>query len=242
MNRLFSILAGLLLSTTLFAQILMLEPKDNAVSKLNNISVTVAGKAGSPAKLFVNDVEVASEIIRIDGLLDFLSVRVPAGPVTLKVEAVGVGDKIFSAEKKIHVLGPVGQIKSASGDIILPADGRSIGKYKFELFDEWGYQLHDVKVVTLKLSSGTLINKDYDEHSTGHQAEGVEGSISLRIQSGNEPTERSTLDIQAAGYSQQFNVSYTIPEEPLLLVGATSGSLSTLGKGGIQMTYRILAS
>ncbi|MBC8376274.1 MAG: hypothetical protein H8E26_09515 [FCB group bacterium] len=230
MNRLFSILAGLLLSTTLFAQILMLEPKDNAVSKLNNISVTVAGKAGSPATLFVNDVEVASEVIRIDGLLDFLSVRVPAGPVSLRVEALGVGDKTFTAEKKIHVLGPVGQIKSASGDIILPADGRSIGKYKFELFDEWDYQLHDVKVVTLKLSSGTLIDKDYDEHSTGHQAEVVEGVVSLRIQSGNEPTERSTLDIQATGYSQQFNVSYTIPEEPLLLVGATSGSLSTLGK------------
>ncbi len=230
MNRLFLILVGLLLSTTIFAQIIMIEPKDNAVSKLNNISVTVAGKAGSPAKLFVNDVEVASEVIRIDGLLDFLSVRVPAGPVTLRVEALGAADRTFTAEKKIHVLGPVGQIKSASGDIVLPADGRSIGKYKFELFDEWGYRLHDVKVVTLRLSSGTLIDKDYDENSTGQQAEAIEGAISLSIQAGTEPTERSTLDIQAAGYSQQFNVSYTIPEEPLILVGAASGSLSTLGK------------
>ncbi|MBT3228511.1 MAG: hypothetical protein HOF96_02680 [Candidatus Marinimicrobia bacterium] len=230
MNRLFSILAGLLLSTTLFAQVLMLEPKDNAVSKLNSISVTVAGKAGSPVKLFVNDVEVANDIMRIDGLLDFISVRVPAGPVTLRAEAIGAAERTFTAEKKIHVLGPVGQIKNASEDIIQPADGRNIGKYKFELSDEWGYQLHDIKVVTLKLSSGTLIDKDIDDNSSGHQAKAVEGFVSVNIQSGTEPTERSTLNIQAAGYSQQFNVSYTIPEEPLLLVGAASGSFSTLGK------------
>ena len=229
MNRLFSILAGLLLATTLFAQIIMLEPKDNAVSKLNSISVTVAGKAGSPVKLFVNDVEIAHDIIRIDGLFDFLSVKVPAGPVTLRVEAIGAADRTFIAEKKIHVLGTVGQIKNVSGDIIQPADGRSIGKYKFELSDEWGYQLHDVKVVTLRLSSGTLIDKDIDEHSSGHQVKAVEGYVSLSIQSGTEPSERSTLNIQAGGYSQDFNVSYTIPEEPLLLVGVASGSFSTLG-------------
>ncbi len=229
MNRLFLILAGLLLSTTLFAQVLILEPKDNAVSKLNNISVTVAGKAGAPVKLFVNNVEVANDILRIDGLFDFISVSVPSGPVTLRAEAIGAADRTFTAQKNIHVLGTVRQIKNVSGDIIQPADGRNIGKYKFELSDEWGYQLHDVRVVTVKLSSGTLIDKDYDENSSGHQAKAVEGFVSLSIQSGTEPTERSTLDIQAGGYGQQFNVSYTIPEEPLLLVGVASGTLSTLG-------------
>lgn len=231
MNRLFPILAGLLLSTTLFAQVMMLEPKDNAVSNLNHISVTVAGKAGSPVKLFVNDVEAAEGVMRIDGIFDFLSVKVPAGPVTLRAEAIGAGDRTFIAEKNIHVLGPLGQIKNVSGDINLPADGRSIGKYKFELSDEWGYQLHDVRVVTVRLSSGTLIDKDFDEHSTGHQAQAVEGYVTVSIQAGDEPTERSTLDIQVGGYGQQFNVSYSIPEEPLLLVGAVSSSISTLATG-----------
>jgi hypothetical protein len=231
MNRLFSIICGLLLSTNLYAQILMLEPKDNAVSRLNNISVTVAGKAGSPATLFVNDVEVASDVIRIDGLLDFLSVRVPSGPVTLRVEAIGAGERTFTAQKKIHVLGQVGQIKNVSGDIILPADGRSIGKYKFELSDAWGYQLHDVKVATLRLSSGVIIDKDFDDVSSAHQVQAVEGYISISIQAGTEPTERSKLTIQAEGYTQEFMVRYTIPEEPLILVGATSGSISTLNMG-----------
>ena len=228
MNRLFSILAGLLLSTTLFGQVLLLEPKDNAVSKLNRISVTAAGKAGSPVKLFVNDAEIAHDVMRIDGLIDFLNVEVPAGPVKLRVEAIGASDRIFTAEKNIHVLGSVGAINNVSGDIIQPADGRSIGKYKFELTDEWGYQLHDVKIVTLRLSSGALIDEDADPNSTGHQAKAVEGFVSFSIQSGTEPTERSTLEMQTAGYSQTFSVGYTIPEEPLILVGAASGSMSTL--------------
>jgi len=231
MNRLITILAGLLLSSTIFAQVLILEPKDNAVSNLNRISVTVAGMAGSPVKLFANDALVADGVMRIDGMHDFLSVEVPAGPVTLRAEAVGAGERTFTAEKKIHVLGPVGQIKNLSGEIIQPADGRSVEKYRFELSDAWGYLLHDVKVVTVKVSTGAVADKDFDPNSSGHQLQVVEGYVDVSLQSGTDPTERSTLDILAQGYSETFNVSNTIPEEPIILVGATSASLSTLNQG-----------
>lgn len=231
MNRLITILAGLLLSSTLYAQVLILEPKDNAVSKLNRISVTVAGKAGSPVKLFVNDVQVAEDLMRIDGMLDFLSVEVPAGPVTIRAEAIGASERTFTAEKNIHVLGSVGQIKALSGEIIQPADGRTIGKYRFEISDEWGYLLHDIKVVTAKISEGALVDEDYDPNSSGHQVKAVEGFIEVSIQSGTEPTERATLELRASGYTETFTVGYTIPEEPIILVGALSGSLSTLQTG-----------
>jgi hypothetical protein len=208
----------------------MLEPKDNAVSARNTLAVTVAGQAGAPVKLFVNDVEVADEIIRIDGLLDFLSVSVPPGPVTLRAEVVGAGDRIFTAQKNIHVLGPVAKINSISGEILLPADGRSTGAYKFEFMDEWGYQLQNIKVSTLKLSAGSLLDKDFDDNSSGLQAQVIAGIMTVNIQAGTEATERSTLEIEARGYTELFAVRYSIPEEPLILVGAASGSLSTLGK------------
>jgi len=231
MNKLITLMAGLLLSTALFGQVIMLEPKDKAVSKLNHISVTIAGKAGSPAKLFVNDIESASDIIRIDGLLDFLSIEVPAGPVILRVEAEGAGERIFKAEKTIHVLGQLQQIRNVSESIALPADGRSIGTYKFELLDEWGYRLHDVGNVTARISSGDIISKDLDEETVGHQVNSVEGFVSIEIQSSLEPSERSELNLDARGYSQDFEVKYSIPEEPIILVGALSGALSTLSDG-----------
>ncbi|NQV15285.1 hypothetical protein HQ531_07495 [bacterium] len=230
MNRSITIIAGLLLSTSLMAQVIMLEPKDNAVSKLNHISVTIAGKAGSPATLYVNDVEAASDIIRIDGLLDFLNIEVPAGPVILRAEAVGASDRMFTTEKTIHVLGPLKQVKNVSGEIILPADGRSIGEIKFELLDEWGYRLHDISNVTLRLNSGTLVDEDIDGETVGHQIAAVEGFVNVNIQAPMEASERSQLLMESHGYSESFTVHYSIPEEPLILVGAVSTGLSTLNK------------
>ena len=228
MNRLLIFLTGMLLSAALFGQVLMLEPKDGATSKLNHISVTIAGKAGANATLFVNETEVASNTIRIDGLLDFLNVEVPIGPVSLKVVAEGAGDRLFVAERTIHVLGQLKQIKNVSGDIFLPADGRSVGSYKFELMDQWGYRLHDINLVTANLSSGSFVAKDADPSIIGHQLPAAEGFVTLEIQAGTEASERATLEIQARGYTQRFDIHYSIPEEPLILVGTVGGALSTL--------------
>ncbi len=227
MNRLFSIFAGLLLSTALFAQVIMLEPKDNAISKLNHISVTIAGKAGSQAKLYINNNEVATDIIRIDGILDFLNVKVPSGPITIKVEAFGSGDRVFTTEKMIHVLGPLQQFKNVSGDFILPADGRSTAAYKFELLDKWGYRLHDISNATVIATLGTILNEDIDPKIIGHQIPVVEGFLTVELQAPNEASERAQLELESHGYNEKFTLNYTIPEEPLILVGAFSSALST---------------
>lgn len=218
-----------MLTSMAFGQIMILDPKEDAITKFSNISITVAGKAGAEAKLYINDVETAREIIRIDGLLDFVSVKVPSGPVRIKVEAEGSGNRTFVAERNIHVLGPLKQVKNVGDPIHLPADGRSIGKYKFELMDEWGYRLHDIQNVTASLSAGGFVQKDIDVNIGGHQLPAVEGFVSLEIQAGSEPTERATLEIGARGHTEKFNVSYSIPEEPIILVGALNGTLSTLG-------------
>jgi len=231
MNRLLTTIAGMLISTLVFGQVMILDPKEDAVTKFSNVSVTIAGRAGAEARLLVNEVETATGIIRIDGLLDFVSVEVPVGPVVLKVEALGASGKLFVTERSMHVLGPLKQVKNVGDPIGLAADGRSIGSFKFELMDEWGFRLHDIKNVTAVLSSGSFIDKDIDENQSGHQVEAIEGFVTLDIQAGTEPTERASLEIQARGHVEKFTVHYSIPEEPIILVGAISGALSTLSDG-----------
>lgn len=231
MNKLLIILSGLLLTTTLFAQVLILDPKENAVSKLNHISVTIAGKAGSQAELFINGVSTASDIIRIDGLLDFLSIEVPAGPVVIRADAVGAGGRLFTAERSIHVLGPLKQIKAVSGEVMLPADGRSTGEYKYEFMDEWGHRLRDISNATVRLTLGDLISEDIDEQTFGHQVPVGNGFLTVDLQAPTEPSERAQLEIESQGYTEKFIVKYSIPEEPVILVGAFNATLSTLGEG-----------
>jgi len=230
MNRLLKILTGLLLASAVFAQVIMLEPKDQAVSSLNHISVTIAGKAGSQASLFVNNVEAQSDIIRIDGLLDFLNVEVPAGPVKLRVEAEGAGGRTFTAEKSIHVLGPLKTIRNITGEITLPADGRSKAKYKFEFLDQWDYRLHDINNATVSLTAGDLIDEDIDKETFGHQVAVTEGFLTLMIQAPSDVNDRAELKIEARGFTQIFKAHFTIPEEPLIVVGGVNGALSTLAQ------------
>ncbi|MEA3287228.1 MAG: hypothetical protein U9Q77_07625, partial [Candidatus Marinimicrobia bacterium] len=230
MNRPIKILAGLLLATAIFAQVIILEPKDGAVSRINKISVTIAGKAGAPATLFINGSEAAHEIIRIDGLLDFLNVEAPAGPVNIKVEAEGASGRIFTAERGIHVLGTVNQIVNISDPIGLDADGRSTGEFRFEIQDEWGYRLNHINNASIRISSGTIVTEDLDKESSGTQTMGEEGIIKLTVQSALEATERASLEITVRGHTESFPVHYSIPEEPILVVGAVNAGLSTLAK------------
>ena len=207
---------------------MLLEPKENAISRVNHISVTIAGKAGASAKLFINDSVVVENTIRIDGLLDFINVEVPVGPVNVRVEAMGLAGRTFIAKRSIHVLGPVKQIISSEGSIALPADARSSASYKFQLKDEWGYSLPDVKVATVKLSDGAVLTEDIDKQSNGTQISVVNGFVEVSIQSARSATDRGTLEISSRGHTEKFPVQYFIPEEPIILVGAVSGGLSTV--------------
>lgn len=231
MNRLMKILLGLMVSTSLFAQVIMLQPKEGAVSRLNRISVTIAGKAGSPAKLFINDSLMMENEIRIDGILDFLNVEVPVGPVNIRVEALGSRDRVFTAERTIHVLGPLSIIEALSGEINQPADGRTVGAYEFEFLDAWGYKLRHISNATVAPSSGTILNEDMDKDLIGHQVRLEEGVLKVQLQSPTEATTLGRLEIQAQGYSAFFDLKFSIPESPLLVVGALNGALSTLGDG-----------
>lgn len=231
MNRLTKILFGLMVSTSLFAQVIMLQPKDGAISRLNHISVTIAGKAGAPAKLFINDSLMRENDIRIDGILDFLNVEVPVGPIKIRVEALGASDRTFTAERTIHVLGPLAKITALSGVVDQPADGRTVLDYKFEFSDAWDYKLRNIANATVNLSSGAVINEDVDQDLVGHQVRIEEGVLTVSIQSPTEATDLGQMEIQARGYSAFFDMLYSIPEEPLLVVGAVNGALSSLSKG-----------
>jgi len=229
MNRFYLILVGLLVSMSLCAQVIIIDPQENATSSLRHISVTIAGKAGSETILFINNTKVASDTIRIDGLLDFVSIEVPEGPVNLRVELTNAAGRLFTAEKNIHVLGPLRGFKTDFEKINLSADGRSEANYTFEVMDEWGYRLHKVPYVTVKLSSGTILDEDVNEQNLGHQILVIEGFLTVHIQAPTEATERAQLELVSNGYIKTIPVQYSIPSEPLIVVGAASGSFSTLG-------------
>ncbi|MCH7955807.1 MAG: hypothetical protein IIC40_08705, partial [Candidatus Marinimicrobia bacterium] len=88
-----------------YSQVTILTPKSETVTSLHHISVTVAGMPGAPTTLFINGELTKVDTIRIDGLLDFINIEVPDGPLELMVQSRSSQGKLFEASRSIHILG-----------------------------------------------------------------------------------------------------------------------------------------
>ncbi|MCK9483091.1 MAG: hypothetical protein M0R34_01845 [Candidatus Marinimicrobia bacterium] len=220
------IFASLLLMVTgIQAQTLILSPAENSVTELHHIAVTVMGKPSAETKLFLNDELVDKGKIRIDGIFDFLNISVPYGPVALRVESIGAGNRVYVAERTIHVLGPPRKILPYDDEIQIQADGKTRKLVRFEIQDEWGYRLTNLKVATVEITHGQIAETDLDSLSSGIQVPIRDGMLEISIQSPKE-VARATLEVTAVGEFFQFPVRFSTPQEPFILVGSVSGGLS----------------
>ncbi|MFA5706396.1 MAG: hypothetical protein WDA41_08595, partial [Candidatus Neomarinimicrobiota bacterium] len=185
--HLLRIMTGIcLLAGGLQAQMFILNPAENAVSELHRIAVTVMGKPSAEATLYVNNTQVSSGEIRVDGVYDFLNIPVPDGPVTIRVEAPGAGGRIFTAERNMHVLGPPSKVLPYEDAIKIEADGKQERLLRFEIRDEWGYLLENLKTAGIQITHGQILDKDMDSLSAGIQVPLRNGILEFTVRTPKE--------------------------------------------------------
>ncbi|MEA3391894.1 MAG: hypothetical protein U9Q91_02820 [Candidatus Marinimicrobia bacterium] len=211
--------------STLPAQILILDPTENNVTDLHHIAVTIMGKPSAEARLYMNDQLVSSGEIRADGIYDFINISVPDGSVSLRVEALGALNRMYMAERKIHILGSPQQILPYEEKVTLPADGSTSKVLKFEIQDQWGYRLDHLKVATLRLDYGNILNQDIDDASNGIQVPVIDGVVEVKVRSASK-AGRALLQMELIGEVFDYTLQYTTPQLPFILVGSISGAAS----------------
>ncbi|MCF7801795.1 MAG: hypothetical protein K9N34_07225 [Candidatus Marinimicrobia bacterium] len=219
---LFSIL---LLTGVVRAQMVIVSPPANSVSSSDRIAVTVIGKPGEDATLYINEEETAKGTIRIDGIYDFLNVEVPRGPVHIKVEAPGARNRIFTAERDIHIIGPPKKALPYEDDLVIPADGYTQREIQVKLEDDWGYTVTSVKHITAKLTRGKIITEDADRINPGQQVPVKNGLVSIMVQA-PETSGEAILELSINREYFQFPIRFSVPAEPFILVGTADGNLS----------------
>ncbi|MCK4531022.1 MAG: hypothetical protein KAU44_07570, partial [Candidatus Marinimicrobia bacterium] len=207
------------------AQMLILDPVENSVTDLHHIAVSVMGKPSAEAKLFLNDDLVSTGKIRTDGIFDFLNISVPDGPISLRVEAIGARKRMYTAERNIHILGPPEQVLPYEEKVTLPADGETKKVLRFEIRDEWGYRLDYLKVVSLSIDYGMIVNNDIDSISDGIQVPINDGVVEVEIQAASK-AGRAEMQIELMGKVFDYSLQYTTPQMPFILVGSFSGASS----------------
>ena len=207
------------------AQMLILNPAENSATNLHHIAISVVGKPSAEAKLYVNNELMSTGKIRVDGVFDFLNINVPDGPVSLRVEALGALNRLYSAERNIHIMGLPTQVLPYEDKIQIPAGGKESKTLKFEIQDEWGYRLDHLKVATVYLESGNIINEDIDTISDGIQIPVTDGVVEVEVRSAVK-AGRAILRIEFYDVSFDQTIKYTTPQLPFILVGSVSGAAS----------------
>ncbi len=225
-----SFAAAFLLLGMTFGQVIMLSPREGDVTKLHRIAVTVAGKAGAAADLFINDEHAATGEFRIDGKLDFLNIPVPDGPVNVRVDAVGSRGRIFSVNRNMHILGPAHEVVSLEENLECVADGSSLKHVELEIRDAWGFRLDHLKIASVSITSGSIAEPDFDDMSAGHQLAIDSGILRVPIKAPVKPGT-AVIEVNIDGLIQQFPIRFARPIEPLILTGFANGALMSNDDG-----------
>jgi hypothetical protein len=212
---------------SVFAQMLQItHPQDQAVMSLRTQSVTAKGWPGFEVSLAVNGVEVKKTKIRVDGIVDFLNVAVPEGPVTYEVRLLNPdGSTITSEERKVHILGSPSVVHVALDRESAPAGSGALIDGWVEVFDRWMMRVRDQLLVTLSADSGTIVANDIDPNRRGIQVALRNGRAEFAYEvPSTSGIGAVTAEVEGVKGTTSFQA--TTPLEPFTLVGLATGRVS----------------
>lgn len=198
-------------------------PDDQEVLSLRTQSVTAKAWPGFDVELLVNGASAKRSKVRVDGIVDFLNVSVPEGPMAYEVRLLNPdGSTITSETRMVHILGAPSIVHILLERDSAPANSGAIVDATIEVFDRWMMRVHDRFNVTLSADSGSLIAADIDPNQRGIQVALHNGRASFSyVASTVSGTSLITAEVEGARGSASFQT--TTPLEPFTLVGLASG-------------------
>lgn len=222
---LFALVVGAM--ATASAQMLQItHPEDQSVLSLRTQSVTAKGWPGFDVSLAVNGVEVKKTKIRVDGIVDFLNVAVPEGPVKYEVRLLNPdGSTITSEERSVHILGAPSVVHVLLERASAPAGSGSLIDGSVEVFDRWMMRVRDQFIVTLSADSGAIVANDIDPNRRGIQVALRNGIADFAVEVPSVSGFGAvTAEVEGVKGTAMFQA--TTPLEPFTLVGLATGRVS----------------
>jgi hypothetical protein len=220
----------MVLSSLAGAQVRISEPKENTVSHFRYQFVSGTAPAGAAVKLSINGRSRDSSTVRPDGVFEFLGVDTPEGPVTYTVTVRMANGQKYSAERKMHRVGPPDSI-AVTTNAAVPADGKSIVKFTVRVLDKWGAVIPDGYFVTSAADSIQYLGADADLKTPGIQVPLANGLAEYTVKA---PRQAGPYDIMFSvnGMKTVSTIEFTTPVEPMILVGSADASGNWLTTSG----------
>lgn len=144
-------------------------PVDGTVFKSDRIFVGVRGEPGMDVTLFDGDSLVANGTIRVDGVHDFIAVRVSAGPHRLRAKMINSWGQPRWDSASVHVSGLPADFASEREVMQLTADGQTLDSVRVRVLDQWNVPVSNGAMITVSAEGATPSGTDVDPSSVGTQ-------------------------------------------------------------------------
>ena len=194
-------------------------PQDGIVMSSDHVYVGVRGERGRPVVLYDGDSLVANATMRVDGVFDFIAVKLARGPHRLRVRLLNSLNNERWDSVAVHVSGLPARFVAERPSLRLQADGNTIDSVRVHVLDSWGVPVVGGVLVTVSADGATPANLDADPSSVGVQVRADEsGVITVLLRPGHE-IRHSHLTLTAGEARGEVPLDILPVARPLMLTG-----------------------
>ncbi len=206
-------------SITQGAGVEIFSPRDGIVTGTDHIYVGVRGEPGRPVALFDGDSLVTQATMRVDGVYDFIAVKLNRGPHHLRVRLTNSQDIVRWDSAAVHVSGLPAQLVAERASVRLVADGNSLDSVRVRVLDQWGVPVVGGALVTVNAEGATPANADADVSSVGVQVRADESGTATIILRPGHVVRRGRVTLAAGTARGELGLDLLPVARPLMLTG-----------------------
>jgi uncharacterized repeat protein (TIGR01451 family) len=207
------------LSLTQGAGVEIFAPYDGLVMASDHVYVGVRGEAGRPVALYDGDSLVSQAVMRVDGVYDFIAVKLSRGPHRLRARLENSLNITRWDSIAVHVAGLPAKFEAERPLVRLQADGNTIDSVRVRVLDSWGVPVVGGVLVTVAADGASLANVDADASSVGVQVRADEsGTITILLRPGHT-VQRGRVTFAAGDARGEMGMDLLPVARPLMLTG-----------------------
>lgn len=206
-------------SLTQGAGIEIFAPRDGLVMASDHVYVGVRGEPGRPVALFDGDSLVSQAVMRVDGVFDFIAVKLSRGPHRLRARLANSLDITRWDSIAVHVAGLPAKFVAERPVLRLQADGNTIDSVRVRVLDSWGVPVVGGVLVTVAADGASPANVDADMSSVGVQVPADEsGTVTVLLRAGHT-VQRGRVTLAAGEARGELGIDLLPVARPLMLTG-----------------------
>lgn len=206
-------------SLTQGAGIEIFAPHDGLVMASDHVYVGVRGEPGRPVALFDGDSLVSQAVMRVDGVYDFIAVKLSRGPHRLRARLANSNNITRWDSIAVHVAGLPARFVAERPVVRLQADGNTIDSVRVRVLDSWGVPVVGGVLVTVAADGASPANVDADVSSVGVQVRADEsGTVTILLRPGHT-VQRGRVTLAAGDARGELGLDLLPVARPLMLTG-----------------------